>query len=100
MRLIRLLVCGLAMLALCCGDAQAGQRKAARASAKAQARSRTYGHHVGVPAGYYEGVAVASSRAAARSSTCFSSDTSKVRVASVVKCSGGQCFASNIYKPR
>lgn len=99
MRSIRLLICGLALLVSMLAPVEAGPRSAARASARAQARGGM-GHHVAVPAGYYEGVSVASSRSVARSSTCFSSDSSKVRVASVVKCSGGQCFASNIYKPR
>ncbi|TXH12742.1 MAG: hypothetical protein E6R03_12335 [Hyphomicrobiaceae bacterium] len=88
----------LAVLALVV-SVDAGQAgRAARQSVRSMSMTRSVGHHVSIPAGFYEGVASGSSRAEARANTCYANDMSKHRVASRVVCRRGSCYASNVYR--
>lgn len=91
-----------AVLSLLVSDAaqagRAGARRTVRQSARTMVSTRTMGHHVAIPSGYYEGVAVSGSRATSRSSTCYANDASKTRVATKTICRSGNCYTSSLFQ--
>lgn len=103
-RSIRVMAC-LAVVALACGEIQAGgTRTFTRQSSQTQSRSGSHGHFVSLPGGSgpsYEGVAVASTRKAAISNACYANDTSKQAVSkSVTRGPNGMFYSSVLYKNR
>ena len=89
------------LLALTCCECSAGLKAVSRTSSRTQSRSGSYGHFVGVPFGYYEGVAVASTRRDAIRNACYSNDSTKRAVSkSVTRGANGMFYSSVLYRNR
>lgn len=88
------------MLAIIAGQAQAGVKGVTRESVHSQTRFGM-GHHVGVPSGHYEGVAVSVTRREAIRTACYANDVTKRAVSkSVRRGPNGMFYSSVIYRDR